>query len=86
MLASGSRDTDIVVWDVANERGLFRLRGHLGVVRRGDQMELWVDGAIDASGTCATNVPVAQRINWQLGQFLNSLDGRAGRFFFDEMV
>ena len=59
---------------------------HLGVVRRGDQMELWVDGAIDASGTCATNVPVAQRINWQLGQFLNSFDGRAKRFFFDEMV
>ncbi|MBR4171639.1 MAG: LamG domain-containing protein [Kiritimatiellae bacterium] len=59
---------------------------HLGVVRRGDQMELWVDGAIDASGTCATNVPIAQRINWQLGQFSNSSDMPAKRFFFDEMV
>ena len=59
---------------------------HLGVVRRGDTMELWVDGAIDASGTCATNVPIAQRINWQLGQFRDSFNGNTGRFFFDEMV
>ena len=28
LLASGSRDTDVVVWDVAAEAGLFRLRGH----------------------------------------------------------
>jgi len=27
-LASGSRDTDVVVWDTVNEAGLFRLRGH----------------------------------------------------------
>ena len=59
---------------------------HLGVVRRGDQMELWVDGAIDASGTCATNVPIAQRIFWQLGQFAHGSDMPAKRFFFDEMV
>lgn len=32
LLASGSRDTDIVVWDVAGEAGLFRLRGHRGQV------------------------------------------------------
>lgn len=28
LLASGSKDTDIVVWDVAGEAGLYRLRGH----------------------------------------------------------
>ena len=28
LLASGSRDTDIVIWDVVGEAGLFRLRGH----------------------------------------------------------
>ena len=28
MLASGSRDTDVIVWDVVGETGIFRLRGH----------------------------------------------------------
>lgn len=28
LLASGSRDTDIIVWDVLQENGLYRLRGH----------------------------------------------------------
>lgn len=28
MLASGAQDTDIIVWDVAAEAGLYRLRGH----------------------------------------------------------
>lgn len=32
LLASGARDTDIVVWDVTGERGLFRLRGHTGPI------------------------------------------------------
>ena len=32
LLASGARDTDVVVWDVARERGLFRLRGHTAPV------------------------------------------------------
>lgn len=27
-LASGSTDTDIIVWDAVAESGLFRLRGH----------------------------------------------------------
>ena len=31
-LASGSQDTDIVVWDVSSESGLFKLRGHRGQV------------------------------------------------------
>lgn len=28
LLASGSKDNDIILWDVVGERGLFRLRGH----------------------------------------------------------
>lgn len=32
MLASGSKDTDVVLWDVPGETGLFRLRGHTGQV------------------------------------------------------
>ncbi|GFR42436.1 hypothetical protein Agub_g3341 [Astrephomene gubernaculifera] len=28
LLASGGRDTDVIVWDVAGETGLYRLRGH----------------------------------------------------------
>lgn len=28
LLASGSKDNDIVLWDVIGEVGLFRLRGH----------------------------------------------------------
>lgn len=31
-LASGSRDTDIVLWDFASETGLFRLRGHNNLI------------------------------------------------------
>lgn len=32
-LASGSQDTDVIVWDVVTQAGLFRLRGHHGQVR-----------------------------------------------------
>lgn len=28
LLASGSKDTDVIVWDVVGEVGLYRLRGH----------------------------------------------------------
>ena len=28
LLASGSKDCDIIIWDVIGETGLFRLRGH----------------------------------------------------------
>ena len=32
LLASGSDDCEIVVWDITSEQGLFRLRGHRGTV------------------------------------------------------
>ncbi|KAF0691804.1 Aste57867_17075 [Aphanomyces stellatus] len=32
LLASGSRDTDIIVWDVVSQSGLYRLRGHKDAV------------------------------------------------------
>lgn len=28
MLASGSKDCDIILWDAVSEAGLFRLQGH----------------------------------------------------------
>lgn len=28
LLASGSKDNDIIMWDVVGEAGLYRLRGH----------------------------------------------------------
>jgi len=28
LLASGAKDTDVIVWDVVGETGMFRLRGH----------------------------------------------------------
>ena len=28
LLASGSKDTDVIVWDVVAESGLYRLKGH----------------------------------------------------------
>ena len=31
-LASGSRDTDLVIWDISNECGECRLKGHLDIV------------------------------------------------------
>ena len=31
-LVSGSRDTSVIVWDVINESGLYRLQGHKGPV------------------------------------------------------
>jgi U3 small nucleolar RNA-associated protein 12 len=32
LLASGSRDTDIIVWDIVSQTGLFRLKGHKDAV------------------------------------------------------
>jgi U3 small nucleolar RNA-associated protein 12 len=32
VLVSGGRDTDVVVWDTLEEKGLFRLKGHRGQV------------------------------------------------------
>ena len=32
LLASGSQDTDVIVWDVVAEAGLFRLRAHTGQI------------------------------------------------------
>ena len=50
LLASGSRDTDIVVWDVASEAGLFRLRGHRGEVT---DLAFLKGGAVSAAGAGA---------------------------------
>ena len=37
LLASGGRDTDIVIWDVVSEAGLYRLKGHRGQVSIGHE-------------------------------------------------
>eukprot|EP01147_Barroeca_monosierra_P000727 gene727-4020_t len=37
-LVSGSQDTDIIVWDIINESGLYRLRGHKGPIHDAQMM------------------------------------------------
>ena len=44
LLASGSKDTDVVVWDVAAEAGLFRLRGHKDQASERGSERSWVVG------------------------------------------
>ena len=34
-LFSGSRDSNVIIWDVVNESGLFRLKGHKGPITNG---------------------------------------------------
>lgn len=57
LLASGSKDTDIVVWDVAAEAGLYRLRGHRGQVgaRWGAVMSV-LGGAGKGSSGCGLSL------------------------------
>ena len=38
-IASGGKDTEIVVWDVVNQSGLFRLKGHKGPVNKVEFMQ-----------------------------------------------
>lgn len=46
LLASGSADTDIVVWDTVSESGLYRLRGH----RDGVTDVVFLEGVEGGSG------------------------------------
>ncbi len=32
LLVSGGKDTDLIVWDIVNESGKYRLKGHKGVI------------------------------------------------------
>jgi U3 small nucleolar RNA-associated protein 12 len=41
LLASGSTDTDIIVWDAVAEAGLFRLKGHRDQVTTLTFHSLW---------------------------------------------
>lgn len=54
LLASGSADTDIVVWDTVAESGLYRLKGHRDGVT--DVVFLSVGGA-GASGAGGVRLP-----------------------------
>ena len=40
LLASGAKDTDVVIWDVIAEAGQYRLRGHKDAVTD----VAWLDG------------------------------------------
>ena len=53
LLASGSKDTDIVVWDVAGEAGLYRLRGHRDQVRAGRSTGMCGRGAAECAALIA---------------------------------
>ena len=56
-LASGAQDTDVIVWDLVAEIGLFRLRGHknritgLHFLRPGKPQDDVTDGEINELGT-----------------------------------
>ena len=75
LLASGSKDTDVVVWDVAGEAGLYRLRGHRDQVRgggggcrrpaAGDGAWAWLPRSWAAAGrraACAAGTAAASRL------------------------
>ena len=38
LLASGAKDTDVILWDVVGEAGLFRLRGHHDQARHPEEV------------------------------------------------
>jgi U3 small nucleolar RNA-associated protein 12 len=64
-LASGSRDTDIILWNLVTEVGLFKLRGHkdqitsLSFLRIPVEQHDEVDGTLNGNGTgtSATQLP-----------------------------
>jgi len=64
-LASGAKDTDIVIWDLIGEVGLFKLRGHkdqitaLQFLQPGRSQDEAVDGETNGEGMVAGVVPAA---------------------------
>lgn len=73
-VASGSKDTDIIVWDVLGETGLFRLRGHK------DQVTDLVSVCVGEEGhsSCAS----AHLATWPHGTYCSMwqmVQGRAAR-------
>lgn len=53
LLASGSNDTDVIMWDVAGEAGLYRLRGHK------DQVTAVAFGPTPAAAVASTSAAAA---------------------------
>jgi WD40 repeat protein len=55
LLITGSKDTDLIVWDVLAETGLFRLKGHkdqvTAVVSEWDRVSVYVCGGGCHTGT-----------------------------------
>lgn len=64
-LASGAKDTDIVIWDLIGEVGLFKLRGHkdqitaLHFLQPGQLHDKIVDGETNGDGMVADGVSAA---------------------------
>lgn len=56
-LASGAKDTDLIVWDLVGETGLFKLRGHkdqitaLAFLEPNDSEDATLDAEADGNGT-----------------------------------
>ena len=57
LLASGSADTDIVVWDTVSESGLYRLKGH----RDGVTDVVFLEGDVRGNGAATYKDGGAQR-------------------------
>lgn len=73
LLASGGNDTDVVVWDVLSEAGLFRLRGHTDAVTDVAWLEAAPsppapggEGATPGAAAAAAAVPSSDACGWLL--------------------
>ena len=69
-LASGSKDTDVIIWDLVAEVGLYKLRGHENQITG---LQFWQPGAIND----ANEVEGADQDN-HTSKFNNGSDGSAG--------
>lgn len=58
---------------------------HIGVIRRGDQMELWLDGVMETSAV--TTASIDQTVDWRLGRAVSpNFYLKAGAFMDDVRV
>ncbi len=57
---------------------------HVGVIRRGDSFELWLDGVMETNATAA--VSISQAVNWRIGAAVSQMYLKSGAFMDDLRV